>query len=293
MVFRNQRTIQQAATVFGPGFLTGADVSLTFGPAAENTGIVFERIDLPDRPRIAALLENVVSSSRRTTIRRGDVSVDLIEHVMAALAGLQIDNCVVGLNASEPPGGDGSSLMFVQAILEAGIREQRSLKPRRVVHRQLRVQSPDGRSEIAVCPIPRQTWAATYELDYGPRCVIKPQVLTMEFSPEAFVTSLAFARTFVLEAEATALRAQGIGTRVTEKNLLVFGENGPVGNKLRTPDECVRHKILDCVGDFALLGCDLVGHFKAYRSGHALNHEICRAIEASTVMDFGDLARAA
>ena len=134
-----------------------------------------------------------------------------------------------------------------------------------------RARSPAG-------PVFRRTLVISYELDYGPRSPIKPQLLTFEFSPEAFVTSLAFARTFILESEIAVLKGQGYGSRVTPADLLIFGASGVVGNQLRANDECVRHKILDCIGDFALLGCDVHGHFRAFRSGHNLNHEICRRV---------------
>ena len=127
-------------------------------------------------------------------------------------------------------------------------------------------------------PVFRRTLVISYELDYGPRSPIKPQLLTFEYTPETFVANIAFARTFILETEVAALKAQGYGTRVTEKDLLIFGENGVIGNAMRTADECVRHKILDCIGDFALLGRDIHGHVRAYRSGHNLNHAISQEI---------------
>lgn len=113
------------------------------------------------------------------------------------------------------------------------------------------------------------------------RSPIKPQLLTYEFSPETFVSEIAFARTFILQSEVAALQSKGYGSRVTEKDLLIFGPDGVIGNQLRSSDECVRHKILDCIGDFALMGCDVHGHFRAYRSGHNTNHAICQKIQVS------------
>jgi UDP-3-O-[3-hydroxymyristoyl] N-acetylglucosamine deacetylase len=204
----------------------------------------------------------------------------MIEHVMAALAGLQIDNCLVQLDGPEPPGGDGSSLHCVTALLEAGIVEQAAPRDILVVQGEHRVTGERDGSEISAQSVLRRSLVITYELDYGPRSPIRPQLLSFEFSPELFVTNFAFARTFVLEAEALALRAQGYGTRVSERDLLIFGPDGVIGNELRAWDECVRHKVLDCIGDFALLGCDIHGHFRAFRSGHALNHAICRQVAA-------------
>ncbi len=278
---RRQRTISRPVEFHGFGFLTGADVVLRFLPDQEHAGIRFQRVDLPGTKPIPATLEHVVPRQRRTAISNGEATVELIEHVMAALAGLQIDNCLVQLNAPEAPGADGSSLGFVQALLDAGIVEQSAPRDVLVVRQPNRASADGNHMEISVGPIFRRTLVISYELDYGTRSPIKPQLLTFEFTPESFVTNLAFARTFVLETEVAALKAQGYGSRVTEKDLLIFGEDGVVGNELRATDECVRHKVLDCIGDFALLGCDVHGHFRAYRSGHNLNHAICRQVLAS------------
>ena len=280
MSARRQRTIARPAVVTGGGFLTGASITLRFLPADDDAGISFQRTDLPGTLPIPARLDYVVPRQRRTAISRMGATVEMVEHVMAALAGLQIDNCLVQLDGPEPPGCDGSSLDFVRALLEAGIVDQQAPKPLIVLSRETRVRGERDDSEITAAPVSRRTLVITFELDYGQRSPIRPQLLTFEFTPELFVTNLAYARTFVLEAEAQALRQQGYGTRVTEKDLLIFGPQGVIGNVLRAPDECVRHKILDCIGDFALLGCDLHGHFKAYRSGHAQNHAICRQVAA-------------
>lgn len=276
---RPQRTIDRPATCQGFGFLTGADVTLSFLPADENTGIRFQRIDQAGGKPVLACLDNVVPRQRRTAISNGESTIELVEHVMAALAGLQIDNCLVQLNAPEPPGADGSCLPFVQTLLEAGICQQTALRPIHVVHSEAQTDSTDDGAEICVGPVFRRTLVVSYELDYGPRSPIKPQLFTYEFTPETFVTTIAFARTFILESEVAALKAMGYGSRVTEKDLLIFGPDGVIGNQLRAPDECVRHKILDCIGDFALLGCDIHGHFRAYRSGHNHNHAICQLIQ--------------
>ena len=256
-------------------------MTLRFLPAEEDFGVAFQRVDLPGTPPIPATLEHVVPRQRRTAISNGAASVELIEHVMAALAGLQIDNCLVQLDAPEAPGADGSSLDFVKTLLDADFDEQSAPREIHVIGDSFSVRGDDDRSEISVGPVFRRTLVVSYELDYGPRSPIKPQLLTFEFSPETFVTDLAFARTFILESEIASLKSQGYGSRVTAADLLIFGPAGVIGNELRTADECVRHKILDCLGDFALLGCDLHGHFRAYRSGHNLNHAICRLVAAA------------
>lgn len=280
MSVRRQRTIARPAEASGYGFLTGEKITLRFLPADDDFGIAFQRTDLPGTAAIPARLDYVVPRQRRTAISRQGATVEMVEHVMAALAGLHIDNCLVQLDGPEPPGCDGSSLDFVRALLDAGIVDQSAAKPLLVIQQDARVRGERDDSEISASPISRRSMVITFELDYGQRSPIRPQMLTIEFSPELFVTSLAYARTFLLEAEALALKHQGYGANVTEKDLLIFGPHGVIGNSLRAVDECVRHKVLDCIGDFALLGCDLHGHFKAYRSGHALNHAICRQVAA-------------
>ena len=137
-------------------------------------------------------------------------------------------------------------------------------------------------ADVSVRPCLIEGLIVTYHLDYGSSSPIPPQTLTVEVTPEFFLQEIAFARTFVLESEVHALRAAGYGARVTEQDLLVYGENGVIGNQLRATDECVRHKILDAIGDFALLGCDLHGHITAWRSGHSLNQQLALKLEASS-----------
>ena len=281
MHYRMQRTIEKTAEVSGVGFLTGAEITLRFLPAAANQGIVFERTDTSERAEIPADIDYTVPRRRRTAIEHHGVTVEMTEHVLAALAGLQIDNCTVQLDAPEPPGGDGSAMLFVDALLEAGSVELDAPREWIVVDQQFHAADDTGDAEINVKPINRQTLAIGYQLDYGPKSPIRPQNLTIEINPLTFVAELAFARTFVLESEVAALKAEGYGSRTTAGDLLVFGPEGVIDNEVRAADECARHKILDCLGDFALIGCDLYGHFSAYRSGHHLNREIVRKIRAA------------
>lgn len=289
---RPQRTIQKPVETAGIGFLTGADVTIRFLPAEPNHGIAFQRTDCPGSEPVPALIEYAVPRRRRTAIEHRGVAVDLIEHVMAALAGLHIDNCLVQLNAAEPPGCDGSALAFVEALMSTEFVEQNAVRPCVSVDRLLRVSDDSGRCDVTARPLTAASSASaessecdghltiSYQLDYGPQSPIPPQAKTISVTPTSFVNELAFARTFVLESEAQALRAQGYGRRTTAQDLLVFGDDGVIDNRLRAPDECARHKLLDCVGDFALLGCDVCGHFSAVRSGHRLNRAIIRRLKA-------------
>lgn len=274
---RRQRTIARPTEVRGIGFFHGADVTVRFHPAEPDAGIVFRRADLPGAPTIPARLDAVVPSQRRTTIRHGEASVEMIEHVMAALAGLQIDNAVVEIDAGECPGCDGSSRPFVEAIDESGVVEQDRLRPALVVEEPISIR--EGDAVLAVHPPgPSGGLTLSYHLDYGRGAPIPPQSYCVGLSTESFRTELSASRTFLLEAEAAALRAAGIGVRTTEADLLLFGREGVIGNALRFPDECARHKVLDMVGDLALLGVDLHGFVVAYRSGHQTNAALARRL---------------
>lgn len=273
---RAQRTLSNPAEVRGVGFFHGADVSLRFQPAEVDTGIVFTRTDLPDRPRVRASIENVIPTQRRTAIRQGDAAVEMIEHVMAALAGLRIDNCEIEIDTLECPGCDGSSLAFVEALDRAGTVEQGAPRKSLVLDRAITVR--DGDSTLAAHPAEKPELLLSYHLDYGPESPISTQSYFVSLNPHAFRDQIASSRTFLLETEAHALRAAGIGRRATEGDLLIFGPDGVVGNSLRYADECARHKLLDMVGDLALLGMDLGGIVVAHRSGHKSNAALVRKL---------------
>ncbi len=272
---RRQRTLAREAVVNGVSLFRGADVSLRFRPAPEDHGIAFQRTDLPGTQPVPALIDYVTPSQRRTAISHVGVTIETIEHVMAALAGLQIDNCLVQLDAVEPPAGDGSAQVFVDALLEAGIEEQQAIRQRLLVTNKVHLFSLDHQTEISAAAATDGGFKISYELDYG-HPHLPAQSVTVTVTPQSFVDAISFARTFVLEQEIDALRQQGYGKRMTTDNLLVFGPQGVIGNTMHTPDECARHKILDAIGDLALIGCDLIGRFRARRSGHRHNHELVR-----------------
>ncbi len=279
MSVRPQRTIRHAVETAGVGLFTGADVRLRFRPAPVDHGIAFQRVDCSGSSPIPARIDCVVSKQRRTAVAFNGVQVELIEHVMAALAGLQIDNCLIELDGPEVPGFDGSCQQLCELLQAAEIVEQDRLREVISLRIPVQVTSREDDTDVTARPMKRDGLAITYQLDYGERSVIAPQTLTVELTPESFVREIAFARTFVMQAEVDQLKAAGYGSRVTYQDLLVFDADGRViENELRTPDECVRHKILDCIGDFALIGSDLHGYVNAYRSGHRQNHELVRRI---------------
>ena len=274
---RNQRTISSPVSVAGAGYWSGQDVTVEFRPAAPDAGITFVRCDLDGCPRIEATLANRTETPLRTTLCHGDAGVGMVEHIMAAMAGMQIDNCEIWVDQPEMPGCDGSSLPFVEALVRARPVEQSVPRPLRVVEQAIRCG--DRESWIEARPVSGNRAILRYDLDYGAGNPIGRQTLEITLSPRFFHMNLAPARTFLLEPEAAALRAQGLGQRVTPQDLLIFGPDGPIDNPLRFPDECVRHKLLDLVGDLALSGCDLAGCFHAHRSGHRLNAEIQRSVQ--------------
>ena len=279
MGYRHQRTLARAASISGPGMVTGAPVQVRLHPAPENTGVVFVRSDRPGYPVIPARAEWVTSTQRRTTLGGGESAVTLVEHLLATLAGLRVDNCVIELDGPEPPGLDGSAAGFVAAVHEAGYS---LLSARRSVWAvQESVVVHQGGATVAVHPAPADSQhelLATYMLDYGADSDIPRQSHTMKVSPETFAREVADCRTFVLEREALTLRSVGVGRHLTAKDLLVFGSNGLIENKLRHANEPARHKVLDLIGDLSLCGVDLIGHVVAYRSGHSLNVALAKAL---------------
>ena len=249
---------------------------LRFAPAPPGAGVMFLRTDCRPRAYIPAHISQVTGASRRTTIGRPPAQVELVEHVLAALAGLRIDNCLVELNAPEPPGLDGSARAFVDALLTAGTQIQSARRPIYTVEETTIVRAAGA--TLALHPADDGELTISYFLDYGLDSPIARQVHTETITPASFANEISACRTFILESEAETLRQQGLGSRTTPSDLLVFGRNGPIDNRLRYANEPARHKILDIIGDLSLLGADLCGHVTAYRSGHPLNTTLARVL---------------
>jgi UDP-3-O-acyl N-acetylglucosamine deacetylase len=274
--YRPQRTLARTAEVRGIGFLTGAVVTLRFLPAPPEAGIVFLRTDLRPRAAVPAHITQVTGTKRRTTLGQPPAQVGLVEHVLAALAGMRIDNCLVELDAPEPPGLDGSARAFVAALEPAGIVLQPARRP--IWHVQEPVVLQAGNASLALYPTTEPGLRLTYFLDYGLGSPIARQVHTQLVTPGGFAEDIAPCRTFILQEEAAELLQQGLGSRTTPADLLVFGPRGPIDNRLRFANEPARHKVLDLIGDLSLLGGDLYGDVVAYRSGHPLNIELVRLL---------------
>ncbi len=279
---RHQNTISDTVKVSGFGYWSGQDITLEFRPAAANTGLCFVRENGSESVRIPADFAHRLDVPRRTNLQVDGVGVDMVEHVLAALAGLQIDNCEIHCSSREMPGCDGSSQAFVDALSSVDLVSQDAHRQALVVVRPVRVGTPD--SWVEARPLAdaahKVRTVLQYNLDYGTSSVIEPQSCRVELTVDNFRSELARARTFVLQHEADHLQRQGLGLRVTTNDLIVFGENGPLDTTLRFPNECARHKTLDMVGDFALSGLGLIGEFEAFRAGHHLNAELLKELFA-------------
>lgn len=271
-----QRTIKRSTEISGQGLFSGEPCQVRFRPAKPNAGVIFERTDLPEVVRIAATANNLAKRPRRTTLRNGTVSIETVEHVLSAIAGLNVDNILVEMSGPELPGGDGSPRPFVEVLLEAGLEEQEADANVFVIDQPLTVR--DGDAMLAALPGDGETLDILYEMDYSGHFAGGHQVFSFRLGRDDYVDQLAPARTFLLKTEVDEFRAQGLGTHLTERDVLVMAQDGPVGNELRFADEHVRHKVCDLVGDLMLFGRRLRGRIVAYRSGHELNHQLVRQL---------------
>lgn len=271
-----QKTIKTEGRVTGRGLFEGKEAKVVFRPAPADTGVVFVRTDLSEVVRIPAVVPNLAERSRRTTIKKGPFSVETIEHCLAAIGALEIDNVVVEVNGAEMPAPDCSSIEYVRALKRAGVVEQQAICKEFVITKPISITAGDA--SIYALPYTDDGLNITYDLDYGGHTGIDRQIYSYRLTPESFEKNLAPARTFLLEAEAKQFQARGIGTHVGPRDLLVINSDGPIKNSYRFPNECARHKIVDLIGDLVLVGRAVKGRIVAYKSGHALNQELVRKL---------------
>ncbi len=272
----NQRTIEKEISFSGVGLHTGHKANVKFKSAPVDTGIIFIRVDTAGKAPMKVGVENllsVASGYRRTSIGPQGSEVQTIEHLMAALVGLRIDNLYIEIDNDEVPGLDGSAVNFCEMITKAGIKEQD--KPRRyfAIKEPIYVDE-EGASIVA---LPYSEYRISYTLSFN-HPMLKGQYLDKTLNEEVFLKELANARTFCLENEAAALQKQGLGQGANYDNTLVVGEKGVIKNTLRFDDEFCRHKMLDLIGDLGILGCFIKGHIIALKSGHGLNQKLLKKI---------------
>jgi UDP-3-O-[3-hydroxymyristoyl] N-acetylglucosamine deacetylase/3-hydroxyacyl-[acyl-carrier-protein] dehydratase len=276
----HQRTIAERTEFRGTGLFTSVGVTATLYPADPDTGIVFRRSDLPGRPSAAAHVDHALERPRRTALRVGSDSVETVEHCLAALVGMGVDNVVVELDGPEVPAGDGSAEPFVRAIEAVGTVEQPATRDPLVITEPLTVR--DAEVTAAALPSDAVGMELMYVLDYGERSHIRPQICNFTVDAQTrggtFARQVAPARTFSTLAEAEEAQRAGLFKHLTARDMLVIGPSGPVDNELRFHDEPARHKLLDLMGDLALVGRPIRGRIVAVRSGHAINRRLAREL---------------
>lgn len=272
-----QSTIRKTAHSTGIGLHTGKRISITLSPAEANTGIRFVRKDIGTTAPIPAFMNRVVDTTMATTISDGNISIATTEHLLAAINGLSIDNIIVELDGPEVPIMDGSSGPFVDLLLAAGIRQQKSY--RRLVKITQEISFRDGDRHISIFPY--DGFKVTAEINFK-HDTIKRQVYSVVVSPRKFAADICGARTFGFLEDVKKLQKNGLALGASLENAVGMDQNGILNKEgLRFVNEFVRHKIVDIIGDMALLGCPVLGHVVAYKSGHSQHLRLMEAIAAT------------
>ncbi len=271
-----QKTIAQEISLKGVGLHSGKKVNMVFKPAETDCGIKFVRVDLPGKPEIQVGVNYLLPKSgslRCSYLEKEGIQINTIEHLLAALSGAGVDNLTIEVDSQEIPGLDGSSQEFLAYLERAGIVEQERERKYFRIKEQVAVEDNGS----AIIAMPCDELKISYTLDYNNQ-FIKSDFMQLTITPEIFKSQLASARTFCLEEEVEALRKSGLGQGANYDNALVVGKNGVIGNELRFPDEFIRHKILDLLGDLYIMGLPIKGHIIAVKSGHSLNMKLVKKI---------------
>ncbi len=273
-----QRTLKNSIKATGVGLHSGEKVYLTLRPAAENTGIIFRRVDLDEPVDIPARAENVGDTTLSTTLEKDGVKISTVEHLLSAMAGMGIDNAYVDLSASEVPIMDGSAGPFVFLLQSAGIVEQSAAKKFIRIKRDVVVEEGDKWVRFE----PYEGFKVSFVIDFEhPVIQGRPQYSEMDFSSTSFVREVSRARTFGFMNQIEQLRANNLALGGSLNNAIVMDEYRILNEDgLRYEDEFVKHKILDAIGDLYLLGSSLIGAFSGHKAGHSLNNKILRKLLA-------------
>ncbi len=269
-----QRTIRKRATIQGVGLHTGKPTQLSFAPAPENTGIYFVRTDLPGRPAIAAKAAHVQATSLATTVGGDEFSVSTVEHCLSALAAFRIDNLFIELDGPEIPIGDGSAKFFLEALMQAGMVEQS--EPRKYAYIDQNIYYGDEEKYAYVVPYNGLRVTCTIEFSH-PK--IGNQTIDIDINEHSFSREISRARTFGFLKDVEAMQARGLARGGSLDNAIVLDTEeilNPDG--LRYPDEFVRHKVLDALGDLVTLGMPMIGHLVLYKAGHDVMNRLVHKI---------------
>ncbi len=272
-----QQTIKKEVSIKGVGLHTGKKVNLTFKPNLPDAGVVFKRIDVSEKPIIRANLSKVIPPDkklRRTSIGRNGLEIHTIEHVMAALSALKIDNILIEIDNEELPGLDGSTLPFVKILNDAGIKQQNIFRKSVSINSPIWVREDDA----IIIGLPDDKFTVSYTLDYN-NSYMSAQYIKYSGLNNNFVKEIAHSRTFCLEEEVEKLKKMGLGKGANYTNTVVISKNGLINNEFRCDNEFARHKVLDLIGDLYLLGNQINGYIVALKSGHYLNIKFLRKLE--------------
>ncbi len=289
-----QRTLRNAIKATGIGLHTGVKVNMELVPAEVNSGIRFIRTDIDSSIEIPALAEYVGETSMSTTLVKDGIKVHTIEHLLSAIAGLGIDNCIIKLDGCEVPIMDGSAGPFVFLLQSAGLEEQEGMKKFIKVKKEVTSKRDDAFATIK----PFDGFKVSFKVDFDhPVHKTLPSESVIDFSSTSFVKEVCRARTFGNLADLSDLKTKGLSLGASVANAIAFGENEIINEEgLRFNDEIVKHKMLDAIGDLYLLGGNLIFEFSGYKSGHALNNQLLRKIieseEAYEIVEFENLDNA-
>jgi UDP-3-O-[3-hydroxymyristoyl] N-acetylglucosamine deacetylase len=273
-----QRTLKKEIICSSIGLHTGRKVNMRIKPAPADTGIVFIRLDLPDSHPILAEYNNVSDTTLATSLGTDGVTVATVEHLLSAFSGMGVDNAVVELDSFEVPIMDGSALPFVKMLKEVGTHVQGKTKKLLVIKKAVSVREGDGSALL----LPADEFKITYGIDFK-HVAIGKQSYNMTFSDEKYEKEICAARTFGFLSEVEYMQAKGLALGGSLKNAIVLDDNKIINKEgLRFPDEFVKHKILDAIGDLFLLGMPIIGHFVAHKSGHRLNNLLLKELMLKT-----------
>ena len=271
-----QRTLRRAISCVGIGLHSGNKVQLSLKPAQADFGIRFRRTDVGDQ-EVRASVQHLAGINLATALSSNQVSVETVEHLLAALVSMRIDNVLIELNSPEVPIMDGSSAPFIYLIQEAGVKTLNASR------KYLKITSPISlsRGDKRIALYPSDHFKVTYSISYD-HPLLRHQARTLTITEESFIEEIAPARTFTFLKDVEMLRQNGLALGGSLDNAIVLGETGVLNNALRFDDEFVRHKILDAIGDLALVGHPVIGHLVAHRAGHGLHTEFAGKILEAT-----------
>ena len=272
---QRQTTIRNEASCAGIGLHSGQQVSLKLKPAPVDSGIIFKRVDLPNSPQIQAIAANVTATIRATTLEQDGAKVFTVEHLMSALHAAKIDNCVIELDAEEPPVLMGNAIDFFRLIKSASVEEQEAKRHEVVIDKVYRIDDLNSEGRRFVVALPYDGFRVSFT-SVNPHPLIGIQYEDFVIDAETYEREIAPARTIAYEKEIEALRAAGLGLGGTLENVIVYNDERWLNDLIYT-DELVRHKILDLIGDMRLAGI-IRGHIIAAASGHALNTKLAKII---------------